>query len=282
VFNNLRIWFVPVPTFNEGLLRPFAEEPCPKDKRYSPSDIMAFTIPTMPDDQIHEMPRIIFGAGHGLQERYPDPEVQGGKIALIAFKQLRVQKPPNILDNMNSRYLKQVAYNDRIIEAEKEVSAINCEAAEFLAEMTLDPTEQVIICVNGSEEMKKGEEAIGGQLWMQGNRRMTAHNHVQEGLANTRESAILWAAVDAVTWTHALEIDGPRKGQRVVVYPKELSKLEQALETKDPSIDTEDGHAAAYIILQASRCFENPPVFLKEDHPTITSGPYMSQLVPGS
>jgi hypothetical protein len=107
----------------------------------------------------------------------------------------------------------------------------------------------MIICVNGSEEMKKGEEAIGGQLWIQGNRRMTAHNHVQEGLANTRESAILSAAADAVTWTHALEIDGPRKGQRAVIYPKELSKLEQVLETRDPSIDTEDGHATAYVAI---------------------------------
>jgi hypothetical protein len=139
--------------------------------------------------------------------------------AEFLLKQKRVQKPPNILDKMNSRYLKQVAYNDRIIEAEKEVAAINCEAAESLAEMTLDPAEQVIIRVNGSEEMKKGEEAVGGQLWTQGNRRMTAFNRVHEGLANTRESAILSAAVEAVTWTHASEIDGPRKGLRVVVCP---------------------------------------------------------------
>jgi hypothetical protein len=61
---------------------------------------------------------------------------------------------------MNSRYIKQVAYNDRIIEAEKEVAAINCEAAEFLAGMTLDPEEQVIICINCSEEMKRGEAAV--------------------------------------------------------------------------------------------------------------------------
>jgi hypothetical protein len=87
----------------------------------------------------------------------------------------------------------------------------------------------------------------------------------------------------AVTSTHALEedIDGPRRGQRVVIYPKELTKLEQVLESRDPSIDTEDGHAAAYIaILQASKCFEIPPVFLKEDHPLITSDPQVSQLVP--
>jgi hypothetical protein len=184
---------------------------------------------------------------------------------------------------MNSRYLKQVAYNYRIIEAEKKVAAINCELPLFLAEMSLDPAEQVYICVNGSEEMKRGEEQIGGQLWIQGERRITAHNHICEGLANTKESAILSAAVEAVTWTHALEddIDGPRKGQRVIIYPKEMTNLEQVLETSDLSIDTEDGHTAADIaILQARQCFETPPVFLKADHPLITSDPQVSQSVP--
>jgi hypothetical protein len=38
--------------------------------------------------------------------------------------------------------------------------------------MSLD--EELIICVNGSEEMKRGEEAVGGQLWIQGDRQMTA------------------------------------------------------------------------------------------------------------
>jgi hypothetical protein len=82
---------------------------------------MAFSFPPKPDDQLREEPRIIFGPGHHLQERYDDPEVQGGKIAFIAFKQNRVQKPPNYLDRMQSRYLKQVAYNDRVIEAENKL-----------------------------------------------------------------------------------------------------------------------------------------------------------------
>jgi hypothetical protein len=111
VFNGVRVWFVPTPTFEEGIIRPFAEESCPRDKWYSTTDLMAFTFPTLPDDQLREEPRIIFGPGHHLQERYDDPEVQGGKIALIAFKQIGVQKPPNRLDHMQSRYLKQVAYN---------------------------------------------------------------------------------------------------------------------------------------------------------------------------
>jgi hypothetical protein len=223
VLNNPCVWFVPNQTYDEGFKRPSAEEPCPKDKWVSPSDIMAFTIPTLPDDQIREMPTIIFGAGHRLQERYDDPEVEEGKIALIAFKQNRVQKPLNFLDRMQSRCLKQVAYNDRVSEAEKEVAAVNCDVPEFLSNMTLDPNDQVVICVNGSEEMKRGEEAVGGQFWMQGERQMPASNRAIEGMAETRESATLSAAAEAVAWRHASESDGPRKRQRVIIYPKEMT-----------------------------------------------------------
>jgi hypothetical protein len=105
-----------------------------------------------------------------------------------------------------------------------------------------------------------------------------------EGSANTKESAILSVAVEAGTWAHALEkdLEEPRKGHRVVIYPKELTKLEQVLETGDPNIDTEDGRAAAYVtIIQASQCYEIPPVFLKEDDPRITKDSRVSHLVPG-
>jgi hypothetical protein len=57
-----------------------------------------------------------------LQERYNDPEVQGGKIALIAVNSIIVQKPPNCLDRMNARKLNQIAYNERISQAEDEIS----------------------------------------------------------------------------------------------------------------------------------------------------------------
>jgi hypothetical protein len=66
---------------------------------------------------------------------------------------------------MQSRYLKPVAYNDRIIQAEKEIAAINADIPEFLSQMTLDPSDQVVVVVNGSEEMKRDEEAFAGQLW---------------------------------------------------------------------------------------------------------------------
>jgi hypothetical protein len=100
-------------------------------------------------------------------------------------------------------------------------------------------------------------------------------------MANSRESAILTAAVEAVTWKHASELDGPRQGQRVVIYPKELSQLEQVLSTGDPNVDSEDGHPIAYTaILQAAQIFEKPPVSLKEDHEQITKDPVWSEMVP--
>jgi hypothetical protein len=81
---------------------------------------------------------------------------------------------------------------------------------------------------------------------MQDDHQMSAYNRVLDGMANSRESAILSAAAEAVTWKHASELDeGSRKGQRVVTYQKELSQLEAVLSTGDPNIDSEDGHPIA-------------------------------------
>jgi hypothetical protein len=102
-------------------------------------------------------------------------------------------------------------------------------------------------------------------------------------MANSRESAILSAAAEADTWKHATELaEGSRKGQRVVIYPKELSQLEAVLSTGDPIIDSEDGHPIAYsAILQAAQSFERPPPFLREDSSQITEDPIMAEKVPG-
>jgi hypothetical protein len=89
VFNGLRIWFAPNATIQAGTNRSLAEDPCPKHRWYSTTDIMAFTFPTMPDSQVREEPTILLGPGSRLQERYDDPEVQGRKIARIAFKQMK-------------------------------------------------------------------------------------------------------------------------------------------------------------------------------------------------
>jgi hypothetical protein len=74
---------------------------------------------------------------------------------------------------------------------------------------------------------------------------------------------------------------GPRKGQRFVIYPKELTQLDQVLNTGDLNIDSKDGHPIAYAsIPQASQAFERAPIFLWEDHERITSDPIWSVDVP--
>jgi hypothetical protein len=283
VFNKIRIWYVPNRSLEGGFTRSLGEEPCPKDKWFSPTDLMAVSTPPIEDSEIGNLPTLLFGPGALSQDRYVDPEVQGGKIALIAFKQMRVQKPPNFLDRMQSTFLKQVAYNQRIMKAEEEISGINCDVADFVSKMSLDSAEEVAICVNGSQEMKKGETAMAGQLWIQGDRMMTASNPAFDGMSNSKESAVLSAAAEAVAWRNdALESpDPPRKGQRVVIYPKELTEFESVLSTGNPNINPEDGHPIAYQrVLAAAAAFEIPPVFLKEDSEAIVSDPRKAELVP--
>jgi hypothetical protein len=226
LYNNLRVWFAPNSAIQGKINRSLAEDPVVKDKWVS-NDMMVFSYPSIEDSQIKGTPVALFGPGSYLQERYADPEVQGGKIALIATKQQLAQEPPNLLDRMQSTFLKQLLYNQRVLQAEKEVAGINCDIADFLSEMSIDPAEQPVICVNGSEEMKRNEAEIGGQLWIQGERQMTASNMVLEAMANFRESAILSATVKAVTRTHALETDGPRKGQRIAISRRRSLNLRQ-------------------------------------------------------
>jgi hypothetical protein len=179
--------------------------------------------------------------------------------------------------------MKQVAFNQRLIAAEEEISRINCDIADFVSEMSLDPAEEMIICVNGSEEMKRNETAMAGQLWIQGDRKMTAANPPFPGMANTKEAAILSAVAEAVAWKNeALELeDPPRTGQRVVIYPKDLVQLDAVLSTGNPNVAPESGHPIAYErILAHAQTFENPPIFIKADAERISSNPKMSELVP--
>jgi hypothetical protein len=136
-------------------------------------------------------------------ERYDDPEVQGCKIALIAVNSKPVQKPPVCLDRMTSQFLKQVAYNERVLRAEDEIATINCDIADFLSGMSSSGT--ITVCINSGPTMKKNEPVIGGQFWQQENRSMAAVNGVIPGTPNTRESVILAAAVEAVEFTHPIE-----------------------------------------------------------------------------
>jgi hypothetical protein len=63
------------------------------------------------------------------------------------------------------------------MEAEDGIAGINCGVLHFLFDMSFAPEEQLIVCINSSEEMKRDEEAIAGQLWIQGdpNQRHAQH-----------------------------------------------------------------------------------------------------------
>jgi hypothetical protein len=123
---------------------------------------------------------------------------------------------------------------------------------------------------------------MAGQLWVQGDRMMTASNPPFDGMANTREAAVLTAAAEAIAWKNeTIESPGQRKGQRVVIYPKELTQLESVLSSGDPNIDPEDGHPVAYQrVLQAASEFEVPPIFPKEDCEAVRTDPKKAEAVP--
>jgi hypothetical protein len=136
LFNSVRVWFCPTAAFGRRIKRPMAEDPSPKDKWYSANGIVALTFLLL--EEVHGGPQVLFGPDAQLQERYVDEEVQGGKIALIAFKQMRARKPPNYLDRMQSTFSKQVAYNQRVLEAESQIAGINCDVPRFLEDMSTD------------------------------------------------------------------------------------------------------------------------------------------------
>jgi hypothetical protein len=110
--NALEVWYTPTAHLVGGLDTPLAEDPIPKDK-WITEEVIALSYPSMRDQFAQQSAEILFGGR--LQERYPDPEVHGGKIALIASNNNRVQKPPNSLDRMHASLPKQVSYNQRVL-----------------------------------------------------------------------------------------------------------------------------------------------------------------------
>jgi hypothetical protein len=129
--NDLRVWFIPTVLSEARRDKVLRETPTQKDKWYS-VDTLVLTFPPLQDEKmVPDLARFLLG-GTLQEKRYVDPEVQGGKIALIEVKQQPMQKPPDSLDHMHSSFLKQVAYNQRIFKAEDATAAINTDVAEFL------------------------------------------------------------------------------------------------------------------------------------------------------
>jgi hypothetical protein len=116
----------------------------------------------MSDELSTDFARILLGGTQ--QELYDDPEVQGGRIALIASNNNKVQRPPNSLDRMHASLPKQVAYNQRVLSAEDEIAGISSELGDFLSKMSVQPTDPIIICVNAGESLKRHEQHMGDQL----------------------------------------------------------------------------------------------------------------------
>jgi hypothetical protein len=104
--NVLKVWFTPNDFIRAGINMPLAEKPVPKDK-WTNGIVTVLSYRPMSDDIAVDFGHILLGGVQ--QERYDDPEVQGGRIARIASNNNIVQRPPNSLDRMNASYSKQVA-----------------------------------------------------------------------------------------------------------------------------------------------------------------------------
>jgi hypothetical protein len=157
---------------------------------------------------------------------------------------------------MHASLPKQVSHNQRVLRAEDEIAGINCDVGEFLSKMSAD--EPAIVCVNASTSLKRHEQHLGGQLWMQGDRHMSATNIQLDGMSNDATSVTLAAVAEAVDWEHAMDSAlSKRPGPRVVIHP---------------NLDTEDGNNLAYQkILTACEKYAELPRFFPSDSNNLES-----------
>jgi hypothetical protein len=114
---------------------------------------------------------------------------------------------------------------------------------------------------------------------------MTAVNGTIDGMPNTRESAILAEATEAVEWRHQIEpisVDGKRMTSRMVIYPAEMPLLEEALTefSRNPSEQEDGSHIAYSKILEKCAEYESPPRFFREDSSEILNDPELATSVP--
>jgi hypothetical protein len=162
-------------------------------------------------------------------------------------------------------------------------AGINSGLGDFLQEMSFLDSDPVFVCVGAGYTMR-GTHPIGGQVWKQGNREMSAVNHVSDGMDTGKESVILSAITEAVVWRHAmgqaLDPNFKRPGQRVIIYPKSPTKFSECLQRGDHGSDLEGGHEIAYERIEAERStFAHCPIFLPEDSPNIGNWPVLAENV---
>jgi hypothetical protein len=244
--NTLRVGFTPEEVAAAGIDKPLAELPLAKDRCVT-HDAEVLTYPAMPEELAENSGQLLF-SGVSQAARIPNPEVPGGHIALIATNNNPVQEPPFALDRMHASRQKQIAFNRRVLKTEDQVAGINPGLGDFLQDMSFNDEDPVFICVGIGHTMR-GTQPVGGQLWTQGSRQMTANNKALEGMDSSRESVALSGIAEAVAWRHALEnTSGPnylRRCQRIVVYPKFLTKCATVMTTGNVGLDLDGGHDIA-------------------------------------
>jgi hypothetical protein len=277
--NLLRVWFTLEEFANAGLNEPLVEVPVVKD-RWIADEAEVITYPPMTDEIAANSVQTLFG--RDLQARYPDPEVAGGHIALVVAKNNNpVQEPPFNLDRTHASLQKHIAFNRRVLIADEQTAGINSGIGDFLQEMSFEETNPVFVCVGAGHTMR-GTQPIGGQVWKQEDREMSAVNVVLDGMDASPESVILSAIAEAVTWKHAMEMatdpNFKRPGQRVVIYPKTFTNFTEVLRQRDYYLDSEGGHEIAYERIATScSTFENCPIFLSEDSVEIGNWPVLAE-----
>jgi hypothetical protein len=149
----------------------------------------------------------------------------------------------------------------------------------------MNATDTIIIAISAGQLMRRGEEITGGQYWQQGGRRMTASNHIIDGMPNTRTSAILSAAVEAVVWKHPNEKkteDGKRESPRMILYPDDIPPITEEVEAfiANPSKLEENKHLAyAQIADSLGECVV-PPAFCRSDSETVQGDSVFAAAAP--
>jgi hypothetical protein len=159
------------------------------------------------------------------------------------------------------------------LRADEQTAGINSGLGDFLHDMSFEDSNPVSVCV-GAGHTLRGTQPVGGQVWKQENRDMAAVNHVLDGMDTSPESVVLSAMAGAVAWRYTMEmaadLNFKRPGQRIIVYPKLLTKFSEALQQGDYAMDSEGGHQVAYERI-AAECstLANCPIFLSEESPEI-------------
>jgi hypothetical protein len=127
------------------------------------------------------------------------------------------------------------------------ISSINIEMPDFMMGVSMEV--QMVACVNVGER-RRGTQPACGKLFVQEDRKMTQSCSPMKGLGNSREEVALPGIVDVLTWRHALETsldpDYKRPGQKLVIYPKSLDKLDAFITIGDFRCEPEQCRWPAY------------------------------------